>query len=145
MTYVIRNNNVGNYNDVHASTEDKLVQCISLPDPNTRGDKDTVNSLLHQYLRETECKSTIETYEISHDGRRVYLSQKLAIETGSYASNLKITATSMMNNAVYKGEHKNFNVDTYHSLNTRAHNMLVDGESLLGENVKITNFKNGIV
>ena len=67
------------------------------------------------------------------------------METGSYASNLRKAATSMMYNAVYKSEHKNFTIDTYHSLHVRAHNMLVDGELSLGDNIKITNFKNGIV
>lgn len=77
------NNNVGNYDDAHANTEYKLVQCISLACPNARGDKYTVYSLLHKYIRETEYKSTIENYERSCDDRRKYLSLKGEMETGS--------------------------------------------------------------
>ena len=144
LTYIIRDDAVGDYNGVHSSTEEQLVKCISLTGPNAAGDKDTVYSLLHQHLRETESKATIEAYERSRDGRSAYIALKNELETGSYASNLRTEATAMMANAVYKGELKNFTMQTYHGMHVKAHNMLVDGEAPMDEKMKITNFKNGI-
>lgn len=62
------------------------------------------------------------------------------METHSYTSNFGIFTTSMMNNAVCKGEDKHFTIETYHSLHVRPHNILVDGESPHGENINIANF-----
>ena len=144
LIYIIRETAIGNYNAVYNSTESQLIACMKLTGPNANGDKDTLYSLLYQYLKDTDKKSTIERYARSRDGRLAYNALKSEIETSAYASNARNVAMSQIQNAEYKGELRNFGITKYHGIHQSAHNLMEQNFSAMDDNLKITLFKNGI-
>lgn len=145
LTYIIRDEDNGNYDDTYSSTEKQLSTCIKFEGTSVNNDKTKVFSLLEEHLKGTHMESTVQNSATTRDGRSAWKAIRDASQTTSHNNTLTNVATSMMNNAKYKGETANFGIDQYYSKHIEAHNMLVEAGSPISESQKITNFKNGIV
>ena len=62
LSHTIREDINRDYDEVCNSIKEQLIVCIVLTRPNAKGDKATQYSLLYQYLKDTNKKSTIECY-----------------------------------------------------------------------------------
>lgn len=144
LLYIIRDEEVGDYDEVYNSTEEQLLSCISLNGTKARGDRQTVYSLLTQYAKDSHVMTTIDRYKRGRDSRLAWNSIKQQIETSSYDDSMRTAAMSAMNNAVYKGELKYFGIDKYYAIHSDAHNKLFESGAPLGESMKITHFKSGL-
>ena len=69
LIYIIRENDVGNYDGVYEYTEDQLTQCISLTGGNYISDNGSVWSLLAGNTVGTEAESIIIRFKDDRDGR----------------------------------------------------------------------------
>ena len=69
LIYIIRENDVGNYDGVYESTKDQLTQCISLTGGNYISDNGSVWSLLAGNTVGTEAESIVSRFKDDRDGR----------------------------------------------------------------------------
>ena len=145
LTYIVRDEEIGDYDDTYSSTEKQLTTCIKFEGTSVNNDKAKVFSLLEEHLKGTHMQSIVQNSAATRDGRKAWKAIRDASQTTSHNNTLTNMATSMMNNARYKGETANFGIDKYYAKHIEAHNMLVEADSPLSEAQKITNFKNGIV
>lgn len=144
LNYIIRPQEVNDYDEIYNSTEELLVDCISLSGTKARGDRQTVYSLLTQYAKDSHIMTTVDRYKKKRDGRLAWLSIVQQVETSSYDDSMRTAAMTAMNNAVYKGELKFFGIDKYYAIHSDAHNKLYEANAPLGESMKITHFKSGL-
>jgi hypothetical protein len=65
-------------------------------------------------------------------------------ESESYKRQLKSTAMTMIRNAVWNSPKKKFTLNDYYNVHVKAHNMLLEADSPLSDELKIQHFQDGI-
>ena len=148
LDYQLRDNEVGNYNDVYSSREDKLKVCMQLRGTVFKEDSEALYSLLVQHIGTTGTGSNIvRKHQLSKNGRSCYLEIKSRFQNASYKENLASAAENKIRDAKYYGDRRNFTLETYYTVMTSAFNDLaLSGTAhALTEEQKITKFESGLV
>lgn len=138
---------VGNYNSQYPSREAKLKACIVLRGDNFRTDSEHLYSMLNQHIGTTGVGSTfIHKYHISRNGYNCFRDIDNHFNSHSFKQNKASRATAALSNAVYQGDRRNFNIETYYSIMTTNFNALVNSgpDYALTEIQKIQKFEEGI-
>ena len=143
LIYVIRSTN-GNYDDVWNSTEEQIINCITLQGGNFKADNSSVWSLLQENSVGTEAESIVNRYERTRNGREACNALLAHMESTSYLDNMKSRAMANLNSTVYKGEKKNFGIVRYYQVHSEAHNDLNSAGEPLSDGMKITHFLSGL-
>ena len=148
LDYLLREDEVGNYNAVYSSREEKLKACMELHGTIFREDSEAVYSLLVQHVGTTGTGSNIvRKYQTSKNGRSCYTEIKNHFQNASYKENLASAAENKIRDAKYYGDRRNFTLETYYTLMTGAFNdlELAGTAHALTEEQKITKFESGLV
>ena len=106
LSYIIRENIVGDFAGVYDSREDKLVSCLTFRGPAYKADNSDVFSILKQYTENTEGCSLIEAEERRHNGRGAWLSLLGHFEGETYKERVGQEANAMLRECVYHGPRK---------------------------------------
>jgi hypothetical protein len=144
LTYVIREQENGDYYDVYPTIIDKLVACTAHQGMQYKTDNMQVYTFLRDKTNETPAESTVAKFRRTLDGRAAWMALIALNESESYKRQLKSTAMTMIRNAVWNGPKKKFTLNDYYNVHVKAHNMLLEADSPLSDELKIQHFQDGI-
>ena len=103
LSYVIRNEVVGNFEKSYESREDRLVSCITQKGPAYKYDNSDVFSILLQHTENTEGYSLIEAHEKDRNGRKAWLSLLSHFEGDTFKERVAQEANKILRKVVYHG------------------------------------------
>ena len=72
FTYVVRERSVNPYDGVYESTEKQLIACLLHNGQKYNTDRESVYSLLVQYVKGSEAESIVDQYHTTRNGRAAY-------------------------------------------------------------------------
>ena len=147
LDYLMRENETGLYDAVYSSREEKLKHCVTLQGDNFRTDSQMLYSLFVQHIGTTGVgSSVVNKHKTSKNGYQCYKEFKAHFANETYKQNIATVAENTMTNAVYNGPRKNFSIETYYTIMTKAFNDLATAgpSHQLNEEQKITKFESGI-
>ncbi len=147
LTYLVRNNDVGDYNAQYATIMHRLTACSRLTGPTYAEDNETLYTLLVQYIGDSEGKNTIEAFESTRNGRGCWKALLTHHENNTYHQNLAAKANSSLRSVFYNGEKKKFTFDKYYQIMTQAFNELerAGNDHGLTEAQKIRRFEDNLL
>ena len=137
----------GNYAALYESREAKLKACILLHGDNFRSDSQKLYSLLHEHIGGTGTGSYVITkYENSRNGYNCYRYLRTHFNNASFRQNKATKATTALTRAIYQGDRRNFNIETYYNIIRKNFNKLDSSgnEYCLSEAQKIAKFEEGM-
>ena len=147
LDYLLRENEIGDYDGNWENREEKLKNCISYTGQKFKEDSETLYGLLVQYVGTSGTGSNIiARYKHSKNGRKCFMELKRHFQTESYEENKAQAAEKSINNASYFGERRHFTIETYYEIFTKAFNDLDDagGVYMLSEAQKVNKFEGGL-
>jgi hypothetical protein len=144
FTYVIREMVINDYNAAFESTEKQLIACLNHIGQKYTADRESVYSLLVQYVKGSEAESIVDQCQSTRNGRAAYRAILNHMQSTSYMDNLRTSAIARIQSAKYKGEKKDFGIVKFFTIHSNAHNDLETAGESMTDGMKITNFLNGI-
>ena len=147
LDYLMRENDINDYNSPYASREEKLKACILFRGDNFLIDRASLYSLFVEHIGTTGLGSSIiNKHSNTRNGRSCYRDFKLHFANATYLQNKATAANLTIANAAYHGIRRNFTIETYYSIMTTAFNDLaLSGPAhILSDPQKITKFENGL-
>ena len=149
LHYVIRDLAVNNYMAPFPTRMKRLVACTRLTGPQFAEDNGNVYGLIVQYVGTSQGKSIVERHKSSRNGRRAWLDLLKHYQNDTYHQTLADRANAKIKNAHYIGERKNFTMNDYYNLMSKAFNDLAlsdptGTQHALSEPQKITKFIDGL-
>ena len=147
LDYLLRKEDVGNYNAQWETREEKLKMCAAFQGQKFNEDSGALYDLLVQHVGTTGTGSNIiSRQKSSKNGRKCYLELKGHFKTASYEETKVRSAEKKINDANYFGERRNFSIENYYDVLAKAFNDLDDagGVYKLSEEQKISKFENGL-
>ena len=147
LNYLLRDEEVGNYNANWPSREEKLKFCIKLHGSRYKSDTEALYSLLVEHIGTVGCGSNlIIKHKRFKEGRRCYLELKSHFHNQAYKQNLATTANKSLADLKYYGDRRNFTLETYYDIISKNFNMLemAGTAHLLTEEQKIIKFEAGL-
>ena len=146
IDYLLRASN-GNYSDPWTTREEKLKMCVSLNGPNFQKDSQALYSLFIQYIgTEGVGSNIVNRFTRSKNGYQCYLDLDSHFRNDTHRENLASKANLSLSNVIYKGERRNFTLETYYSIMTKAFNdlALAGPTHALNEEKKVMTFEQGL-
>ena len=146
LDYIMRETD-GNYDSAWPTRGDKLKNCLSLTGAAYKNDNATLYSLYVQYVGTDGIGSNIiNKYTANKNGRKCHQDFESHFRNASYLTNKAAAAMTAMNNAVYNGDRRNFTLETYYTVMSKAFNDLADAgvAHALNDVKKIAAFEQGL-
>ena len=147
LDYLMRDNDIGDYNSPYASREEKLKTCILFQGDNFLVDRASLYSLFVEHIGTTGLGSSIvNKHSNTRNGRRCHSDFKLHFANATYLQNKATAANLSISTAAYHGIRRNFTIETYYNIMTTAFNDLaLSGPAhIVNDPQKITKFENGL-
>ena len=147
LNYLLRDEEIGNYNANWPTREEKLKFCIKLHGSRYKSDTEALYSLLVEHIGTVGCGSNlIVKHKRFKEGRRCYLELKSHFHNQAYKQNLATTANKSLAELKYYGDRRNFTLETYYDIISKNFNMLelAGTAHLLTEEQKIIKFEAGL-
>ena len=147
LDYLLRDEEIGNYNANWPTREEKLKYCIRLNGSQYKSDTESLYSLLVEHIGTTGCGSNLVIkHKRFKDGRRCYMELKSHFHNEAYQQNLATAANKSLSEVKYYGERRNFSLETYYDIMSKNFNMLelAGIAHLLTEEQKIIKFEAGL-
>ena len=146
LDYVIRET-IGNYGNAWPTRTDKLKNCILFNGASYLQDRETLYSLYVQYVGTEGVGSNIINKHVrSKDGRKCHQDFESHFHNESYLTNKASTATAILNSALYRGDRRNFTLETYYTVMSKAFNDLAESgpAHALNDVKKVSTFEQGL-
>ena len=146
LDYLLREEEIGNYETNWPTREDKLKFCTKLSGSRYESDTESLYSLLVEHIGTTSCGSNlVMKHKRFKDGRRCYMELKSHFHNEAYKQNLATVANKSLSEVKYYGEIRNFSLETYYNIMLKNFNMLelAGVTHLLTEEQKIIKFEAG--
>ena len=146
LDYLMRET-IGAYGDAWPTRTDKLKNCILFTGASFTQDRETLYSLYVQYVgTEGIGSNIINKYTRSKNGRQCYLDFESHFRNESYLTNKASAATASMNSSVYRGDRRNFTLETYYTVMSKAFNDLAEAgvAHSLNDVKKVSMFEQGL-
>ena len=144
LSYIVRNDEVNNFEDTYESRLDKLVTCTTLRGAKYKADNGTVFSLLIQHTDNTEGYSLVLQYERSRNGRSAWSSLLKHFEGSTFRERVAQEAATMLRTASYSGPRRNFTFSSYYDRHSQAHTKLLQAKKPMTIEQQIDTFVQGI-
>jgi len=144
LSYVIRNDVVGDFKQPYESREERLVSCITQKGPAFKSDNSDVFSILLQHTENTEGYSLIEAQEKSRNGRKAWLSLLSHFEGDTFKERVAQEANTILRTVIYHGPRKNFSFGDYYTRHSKAHIKLLKADKPMSAQQQIDTFIAGI-
>lgn len=107
LSYLLRDNAVGNYDVLWPTREDKLHNCLRFDGPIFKDDSESLYSLVVQHIGSTGVGSNIvNQYKISKNGRQCYIELKAHFHNTSYIENNAAAANKTLSECKYYGDRR---------------------------------------
>ena len=147
LDYLLRDNDVGNYNALWANRAEKLSNCVTLRGQAFATDNETLYNLLVQYvgIDKGSGSNIVTRHKRNKDGRACYIELKSHYKTDAHEQTKATAASNSIKNAVYTGNRR-FSIEDYYSLMAKAFNTLEDAGAVyaLTEPQKVNSFESGL-
>ena len=146
LDYVIRET-IGNYGDAWPTRTDKLKNCILFNGASYLQDRETLYSLYVQYVGTEGVGSNIINKHVrSKNGRNCHQDFESHFRNESYLTNKATAATAILNAALYRGDRRNFTLETYYTVMSKAFNDLAESgpAHALNDVKKLSTFEQGL-
>ena len=124
LTYLIRDEDVGNFDATYDNRTDRLVQCITLSGAAYKHDNGDLYSLLIQHTEGSEGYAIVEDNEKRRNGRKAWKDMLKHFEGSTFKERTSQEAAGMLRNASYSGPRRNFTFGDYYFRHAKAHIML---------------------
>ena len=137
----------GNYDAEWLSREEKLKNCTRLTGPHFQKDSHSLYSLFVQHVGSEGVGSNIvNRFKAAKNGYRCYHEFEAHFKNDAYLENKASAATQAMEGASYKGDRRNFTIESYYIIMANGFNDLAQAgpAHLLNEQQKVTKFENGL-
>jgi hypothetical protein len=144
LSYVVRDGDVGDYFGNYETIMDKLVACVAHDGMQYSTDNKHVYTFLRDKTNDTPAESTVAKFQRTSNGRAAWLALISLNESESYKRQLKSKAMSMIGKAAWHGPKKKFTLNDYYNIHVKAHNMLLEADAPLSDELKIQHFQDGI-
>ena len=148
LSYLLRDHDVGNYEALWLTREEKLQNCLKFEGPLFQDDTETLYTLLVQHIGTTGVGSNIVIkYKVTKDGRACYVELKRHFQNATYIENKATAANKVIAETKYYGDRRHFTLETYYTLMSQAF-LELDSAGVvhtLSEEQKITKFESGLV
>ena len=117
LYYLLRDEEVGNYDANWPTREEKLKFCIRLNGSQFKSDKEYLYYLLTEHIGTTGCGSNLVIkHKRLKDGRRCYMELKSHFHNEAYKQNRATAANKSLSEVKYYGERRNFSLETYYDI-----------------------------
>ena len=146
LDYLMRGEN-GTYEQAWPTRLDKLKNCIVLSGPTFKEDNAALYSLFVQYIGTSGIGSnTVKKYAASRNGRQCHIDLRSHFRNDSYLENKATNATATIQQAHYRGDRRQFTLESYYTIMTTAFNDLeIAGPNhALSEAKKVAAFEYGL-
>ena len=130
---------MNDYEDAYESTEKQLVAW-----ENYNTNKEAVYSILVEHSKESKIESIVDQFSNTRNRRLAWVVVVNHMQSPSYMDSFKTAAPSKIKNAHYQGEKRDFGIACYYTIHSGAHNNLETAGEPTSEEMKITNFCNGL-
>ena len=144
LLYIIRENDLGDFDETYDDRRAKLTMCISLNGPAYTADNGDVFSILVQHTDNSEGSSIVQSHEKRRNGRKAWKELIKHFEGDTYKLRSAQDAGSILKNASYSGMKKNFSFGDYYKLHSGAHAKLLRADKPMTTEQKIDTFVQGI-
>ena len=127
--------------------EEKLKSCLRLSGPAFKRDSEKLYSLYVQYIGTEGNGSNIgNKFQRSKNGYKCHHEFESHFKNDAYLDNKASSAKQAINNEAYRGEKRNFTLESYYNIMSRAFNDLaIAGEGhALNEQQKVLTFEGGL-
>ena len=124
LTYLIRSEDEGDFDDIYDNRTDRLVKCITLSGAAYKHDNGDLYSLLIQHTEGSEGYAIVEANEKKRNGRKAWKDLLKHFEGSTFKECTGQEAANMLRNASYGGPRRNFTFGDYYSRHAKAHIML---------------------
>lgn len=146
LLYLLRVHD-GVYDAPYETREDKLCACLRLNGPDFKRDSETLYSLYVQYIgTEGHGSNIVNKFQRSKNGYKCHHEFETHFKNDSYLDNKASSAKQAIANAVYRGERRNFTLDSYYHIMSKAFNdlQLAGDAHTLNEHQKVLTFEGGL-
>ena len=144
LSYVIRDDVLGDFEDSYESREERLVLCITHRGSAFKSDNSDVFSILLQHTENTEGYNLIESQEKRRNGLQVCLSFLSHFEGDTFKERVAQEANAILRMVIYHGPHKNFSFRDYYSRHSKTHSKLLKADKPMTIQQQIDAFIVGI-
>ena len=134
----------GQYNAVYFSREEKLRHCLRLSGAEIKADSISLHSLFVEHIgNDGPGSNIINRLKTSKNGYQCFKEFVKQYKNDAYLENKTSSANQATSNAVYKGERRNFTLDTYYEIMNKAFNDLEEAgpSHILTSQQKVTTLK----
>ena len=125
LSYVIRKEQLGNFEEYYDTRREKLISCMSFTGPAFQADNSDVFSLLIQHTENTEGYTIVSNNENKRNGRKAWVELSSHFEGSTFKEWVAQEAVTSLKHASYSGPKRNFNFRYYCTLHTRAYAKLL--------------------
>ena len=146
LDYLIRTTD-GVYTAIWPTRDEKLKMCTRHNGPNFRRDTYSLYSLYVQYVgTEGTGSNIVNRHTRSRNGYTCHQDFNSHFRNAAHNDNKASNANLAISQAVYRGERRNFTLETYYGIMSKAFNDLGDAgvEHSLNEQKKVTAFEQGL-
>ena len=144
LSYVIREDDVGDFAESYDSREERLVSCITHRGPAYKSDNSDVFSILLQNTENTEGYSLIEAQGVRRNGRQAWLDILSHFEGETFKERVAQEANTILRTVMYHGPRKNFSFGDFYARHSRAHIKLLKANKPMTVQQQIDTFIAGI-
>ena len=144
LTYLVRDDDKGDFEATYENRVDKLVACIELKGAAYKHDNSDLFSLLIQHTEGSEGYAIVETNEKKRNGRKAWTDLLNHFEGSTFKERMAQDAANMLRHATYSGPRKNFTFGDYYSRHSKAHIKLQKAGKPMSTEQQVDSFIQGI-
>ena len=121
LTYLIRESDVGNFDDDYENRTDRLVTCIQFSGVAYKHDNGDLYSILVQNTEGSEGYAIVEANEKRRNGRKAWKDLLNHFEGSTFRERMAQEAANMLRSATYNGPKRHFTLGDYYARHSKAH------------------------
>ena len=144
FTYLIRQDDIGDFSFSYDNRTDRLIQCISLSGAAFKSDNSDLYSLLVEYTDNTEGYAIVHSNSRRRNGRKSWFDLVSHFEGATYKQRIAQEANSLLRNTTYSGPKKHFSFGDYYNRHSRAHVRLLAAGKPMTTEQQIDTFIQGV-
>lgn len=144
LTYLIRENAVGNFNAPYDNRMSRLISCTVHRSAAYTADNGDLYSLIVQHTEGTEGYALVQAHERRRNGRQAWLDLIAHFEGATFRERTAQEAGQAIRSAIYSGPKRNFTFGDYYNRHSKAHIKLLKAGKPMTIEQQIDAFVQGI-
>jgi hypothetical protein len=144
LAYIVRENDIPVQNIIYPTMHDQLVECAILHDAEYNTNNGIVYDLLQSLTLNGPAWTWVNGFQRTRDGRGAWKALSAYYKGDSMRTRNKQECNDAIVKAVYQGNKRNFDFNSYVMIHQQAHQDLIRLGEPIPENKKVRDFLHGI-